>query len=269
MTATTSAAPIRGRVVPPRPRPPWGLYTGLLVCAGVTVWAATGIDFTLTPLFTNLTRGQEVIAEFFRPDWAFAWRVRERWIETLQLAVVASFAGCLVALILAHLASDVTAPPWLARTMKGLLAVERSLPDVAWALLAVAVVGNGALAGILALFAFNVGVAAKLTAESVDAVDRGPVEAATAVGAGGLQRAVAAVLPQVMPNFLSYSFYVFELNIRASLVIGLVGAGGIGQVIKTELSRFQYSHISAIVVVFVVVVFALDQISAWLRRRLI
>ncbi|RPF22378.1 phosphonate ABC transporter, permease protein PhnE [Myceligenerans xiligouense] len=269
MTATTSAAPARGRAMPPKPRRPWGLYAGLFVCAVITVWAAIGIDFTLGPLFSDLTRGQEVVAEFFRPDWEFAWRVREQWIETLQLAVVASFLGCLLALVLAHMASDVTAPPWMARTLKALLAVERSLPDVAWALLAVAVVGNGALAGILALFAFNVGVAAKLTAESVDAVDRGPVEAATAVGAGALQRAVAAVLPQVMPNFLSYSFYVFELNIRASLVIGLVGAGGIGQVIKTELSRFQYSHISAIVAVFIVVVFVLDQVSAWLRRRLI
>ncbi|MBO0607854.1 phosphonate ABC transporter, permease protein PhnE [Myceligenerans salitolerans] len=268
MTATTTV-PAPGRAVPPKPRPPWGLYAGLIACAVVTVWAALGIEFTLAPLFSDLTRGREVVAEFFRPDWEFAWRVREQWLETLQLAVVAGSLGCLLALVLAHMASDVTAPPWMARTLKALLAVERSLPDVAWALLAVAVVGNGALAGILALFAFNVGVAAKLTAESVDAVDRGPVEAATAVGASAVQRAVAAVLPQVMPNFLSYSFYVFELNIRASLVIGLVGAGGIGQVIKTELSRFQYSHISAIVAVFVVVVFVLDQASAWLRRRLI
>ncbi len=238
----------------------------VLAISGYCLWA---IEFTLAPLLTNLSNGSIVLVQFLAPNWEFAWRVRDQWLVTVEIAVIASLVGCAVALLLALTASKVTAPTWLYRVMKLVLAVQRSLPDLAWVLMFAAVVGAGPLAGILALVMFNIGVAAKLTAESIDAVDPGPVEAAQAVGANGLQRARVAVVPQVLPSFASYSFYVFELNIRASLVIGLGGGGGIGEVIRVQLASFNYDNISAVVVVLVVVVFALDQISRAIRRRLI
>lgn len=270
MTATTPErvareAPAR----PPKPRPRWAMWIGIGVGALISVYCLWAIEFTLTPLFTELTNGQAVIRQFFDPNWAFAWRARDQWLVTLEIAIIASLVGCTIALGLALMASKVTAPTVLYRVMKFLLAVQRSLPDLAWVLIFVAVVSAGPLAGILALIMFNIGVAAKLTAESIDAVDPGPVEAAQAVGATGLQRARVAVVPQVMPSFVSYSFYVFELNIRASLVIGMGGGGGIGEVIRVQLASFSYSNVSAIVVALVVVVFALDQLSRAIRRRLI
>ena len=245
------------------------MWIGIGVVVLISLYCLWAIEFTLMPLVTDLTNGQEVLRQFFDPRWSFAWRARDQWLITLEIAVIASIFGCTIALILALMASKVTAPTWLYRTMKLLLAVQRSLPDLAWVLIFAAMVSTGPLAGILALFMFNIGVAAKLTAESVDAVDPGPVEAAQAVGANGLQRARVAVVPQVMPSFVSYSFYVFELNIRASLVIGMGGGGGIGEVIRVQLASFNYSNVSAIVVVLVVVVFALDQLSRAIRRRLI
>lgn len=270
MTATApqpTLAPAQER--PPRPRPRWGLWAGIGLVALISVWCLRAIEFTLEPLVTNLTNGQEVLAQFLDPNWEFAWRVRDQWLITLEIAVIASLVGCAIALVLALMASKVTAPTPLYRFMKVVLAVQRSLPDLAWVLMFAAVVGTGPLAGILALIMFNIGVAAKLTAESIDAVDPGPVEAAQAVGANGVQRARVAVVPQVMPSFVSYSFYVFELNIRASLVIGIGGGGGIGEVIRVQLASFNYENISAVVAVLIVVVFVLDQLSRAIRRRLI
>lgn len=270
MTAPVAdAAAPSTSVRPPRPKPNHGIRLGIAAALAISVYCLWAIDFTLQPLVTNLTNGQVVIRQFFDPNWAFAWRVRDQWLVTLEVAVIASLVGCTIALVLALMASQVTAPNWLYRVMKLVLAVQRSLPDLAWVLMFAAVVGVGPLAGILALIMFNIGVAAKLTAESIDAVDPGPVDAAKAVGANGIQRSRVAVVPQVMPSFVSYSFYVFELNIRASLVIGMGGGGGIGEVIRVQLASFNYANISAIIVVLVVVVFTLDQLSRAIRRRLI
>lgn len=269
MTTLAPGRTPRGVVRPPRPRPRWGTWIGLGVVLAISVYALRAIDFTLAPLVTDLTRGRRVLVQFFDPSWLYAWRVRDQWLITLEIAVIASLVGCAVALVLALMASRVTAPTALYRVMKLALAVQRSLPDLAWVLIFVAVVGTGPLAGILALIMFNIGVAAKLTSESIDAVDPGPVEAAQAVGAGGLQRARVAVVPQVLPSFASYSFYVFELNIRASLVVGFGGGGGIGDVIRVQLAAFNYGNVSAIVAALIVVVFALDQLSRAIRRRLV
>lgn len=256
---------------PRKPAPSSALTIGLLVSLVITVWAGRGIDFTLIPLFTDLTRGREVLVEFFRPNWGFLARpaVIDAWLSTIGIAVIASLVGCVVALVFAMLASRVTAPNGVVyQITKSVLSGVRSLPDVAYGLLFVAAVGTGALGGITALIMFNIGIAAKLTSETIDAVDPGPVEAAEASGANRVQRARWAVFPQVAPNYLSYCFYVFELNIRASVVIGIVGGGGIGQLLYTQLSRFSYSNISAIVVGLFLVVFVLDRLSRVVRRRL-
>lgn len=266
MTTVLDTAPAR----PPRPRPRWGLWWGVAGSLAVTVWAAVGIEFTLAPLFTDTLRGQRIIAQFFPPNWSYIVRVWPAWVETLSIAVVASVAGCALALGAALLASRVTAPgPVVLQVAKAVLSVVRSLPDIAYGLLFVAAVGTGALGGIMALVFFNLGIAAKLTAETIDAVDTGPLEAADASGANRVQRAARAVLPQIAPNYLSYCLYVFELNIRASVVIGLVGGGGIGNVISVELARFRYDNLAALVVALFVVVFAIDQLSRALRRRLV
>ncbi|WP_300009107.1 phosphonate ABC transporter, permease protein PhnE [Pseudonocardia sp.] len=255
---------------PPRPRPRWSLWAGLAATAVITVWAAIGIEFTLAPLFTDTLRGRRIIAQFFPPNWDYIVRVWPAWVETLSIAVIASVVGCALALGAALLASKVTAPGnAVYQAAKAALSVVRSLPDIAYGLLFVAAVGTGALGGIMALVFFNLGIAAKLTAETIDAVDLGPLEAADASGGNRIQRAARAVLPQIAPNYLSYCLYVFELNIRASVVIGLVGGGGIGNVISVELARFRYDNLAALVVALFVVVFAIDQLSRAVRRRLV
>lgn len=260
---------------PPGIRPAWprprGSSWALLAAAGaVSVWALIGIEFDLRPLWQDFGRGWFIIREFFSPRWPFLVRTIPAWTETLSIAVLATLVGCSIGLAAAMLASQVTTRNRLVhRGSRLLLSMVRSLPDVGYGLLFVALVGVGSLAGILALVMFNIGIVAKLTAETIDAIDPGPLEAADASGADGLQRARMTVLPQILPNYLSYCLYVFELNIRASVVIGIVGGGGIGSVIQVELNRFNYSNLSAIIVLLIVVVFSIDQFSRLLRRRII
>ncbi|EPR76755.1 Phosphonate ABC transporter permease protein phnE2 [Leifsonia rubra CMS 76R] len=264
----TAPAPSVAR--PTKPRTNWPLWALLAAAAAMSVWSGIGIEFDLRPLFEDFGRGWFIIREFFAPNWAFIGRTIPAWTETLSIAVIASLVGCTIALVMSMLASQVTARSnWVYRSAKFVLSLVRSLPDVGYGLLLVALVGVGSLAGILALTMFNIGIVAKLTSETIDGVDPGPIEAADASGADVVQRARMAVLPQIFPSYLSYCLYVFELNIRASVIIGIVGGGGIGAIIAVELSRFNYDNLSAIIVLLIVVVFAIDQFSRTLRRRLV
>jgi phosphonate transport system permease protein len=151
---------------------------------------------------------------------------------------------------------------------RGVLNVIRALPDLLYAMVFVAAVGIGPLAGILALIMFNIGVLAKLLSESVDAVDVGPIEAAVASGATRTEMIRTSVYPQVLPSYLAFSLYVFELNIRASTVIGIVGAGGIGNVLNTQIKFFNFSNVGLVILELFVLVLAIELVSMALRRRM-
>ncbi|WP_062133164.1 phosphonate ABC transporter, permease protein PhnE [Demequina aestuarii] len=255
---------------PRRPPPSKGVIAALVVAAAFTVWAGREIGFTLRDLAENFANGWVVIQQFLSPNWSFIFRVWDAWVETIAIAVISTCVGVIVGLVFAFMASRVTnrsGPGY--RVMKLVLSVIRSLPDIAYVLIFVALVGIGSLAGILALIMFNIGIAAKLTAETIDAVDQGPLEAADAAGSGTFSRGRWAVLPQIMPNYLSYCLYIFELNIRASVIIGIAGGGGIGQVIDVQFSRFAYENVAAITVAIFVIVLVIDQLSQYLRRRFV
>lgn len=266
--STLSAAPPRG-VRPTKPRPSAAIWVAAAVVVVITVIAGAAIDFTLLPQVRNLEGWFTILGEFFQPNWAYFPRILSPLWETISIAVVATTIGSIAALVAAMFASKVTMRNAVVyRLSKLVLAVVRSLPDVVWALLFVVMIGRGPISGTFALIMFSLGIVAKLTAETVDGVDRGPLDAVDASGGTGVQRARVAVVPQIMPGYASYVLYVFELNVRASLVLGLVGAGGIGQVIQIQLARYNYDNVSLVIVVIFVLVFALDQASSGLRRWL-
>jgi phosphonate transport system permease protein len=229
-----------------------------------------GIGVDVGAIASNINRGQKIIAEMLRPNFAFFPETIRPLIETFQMAVVACIVGCAIGLPLAFLASRVTTPgPWTMRLDRWSLNVIRALPDLLYALVFVTAVGVGPLAGVLALAFFNVGVMAKLLSETVDAVDTGPIEAAVAGGASRTQMVRAAVFPQVLPNYVAFTLYVFELNIRASTVIGIVGAGGIGNVLNTQMKFFNFDNVGLVVLELFVLVLLIELASVTLRRRLV
>jgi phosphonate transport system permease protein len=257
------------------PKPPRSLAKplGVLAFIIITLLSASaqfGIGIDMGALIEDLGNGAGIIAELLNPNWAFLPRTIEPMLETFKMAVVASFVGCFIALPVAFLASRVTAPGRVTLVVtRSILSVIRAIPDFLYALIFVAAVGIGPLPGIMALVFFNIGVVAKLLSETVDGVDTGPIEAANAAGSGRTQTVRWAVLPQVLPNYVAFSLYAFELNIRASTVLGIVGAGGIGTLLFTQYRFFNWSNVSVIIIELFVLVFFIELLSIRLRRRLV
>jgi phosphonate transport system permease protein len=255
---------------PVKPRPSLLVPGGLLATLLITLWAAWAIGFDLGEIAANWHRGIAIIGEVLNVDWSFFPRTVEPMLQTVQIAIVAAIVGCAVALPFAFVASRVTAPNgWSMTIDRWLLNVVRALPDLLYAMIFVAALSVGPTAGILALIFFNLGVMAKLLSETVDAVDTGPMEAARASGAAHLQAVRSSVLPQVLPSYVAFALYIFELNIRASTVIGLTGAGGIGVLLGAQLARFNFPQIGMIILEIFVIVLLIELASNALRRRLI
>jgi len=272
VTATRAAGGPAAR--PARPR--WSPFAALTLLAGIaiTVWCVLpppiGIGFDVGRIAANWARGREILGELFSPNFAFFPQTVRPLIETFQMAVVACVIGCAVALPLAFLASRVTSPGrWVLGLDRSVLNVLRALPDLFYAVVFVAAVGVGPLAGVLALILFNIGVVAKLLSETIDAVDTGPIEAAWAVGATRTQMVRSAALPQVLPNYVAFALYTFELNIRASTVLGIVGAGGLGTTLNTQMRAFNFENVGLVVLELFVLVLLIELVSVSLRRRLV
>lgn len=212
-----------------------------------------------------------------------AARTRQRWwnntfpqtvigatLETVQMA----FAGTLLALVgafpLGFLAARNTAPHRLVYLgTRAAFNLVRTIPDLALGLLFVAAVGLGAFAGTMALAIHTATVLGKLLSESVENIDEGVVEAIRATGAGYAQVLSFAVLPQILPDLISFTLYRLETNIRAASVLGLIGAGGIGYLMNTSFRTFQYREAAAIVLVLIVLVMVVDYLSARLRNLVV
>ena len=267
----TSAAQTTRRPTKPRRSPV--IFIGIAVFIGITLVSLSeqwGIGLDIGGIIADIGRGEQIIRELLNPNWAFLPRTIDPLLETFAMAVVSAFIGCTLALPIVFFASRVTAPNRITLTLtRGTLSVVRAIPDFLYALIFVAAVGIGPLAGVVALVLFNVGVVAKLLSETVDGVDRGPIEAVDAGGASRTQMVRWSVFPQVLPNYVAFSLYAFELNVRASTVIGVVGAGGIGTLLFTQYRFFQWSNVSVIIIELFVIVFVIELVSIRLRRRLV
>lgn len=255
---------------PPKPRRSPLLALGLLGAVALTVVSMWTVGFDPGELISNWDRGMGIIGEILDVNWSFFSETIDPLIVTIQMAVIASLAGCAIALPLAFIASRVTAPNrWSLSIDRAALNIIRALPDLLYAMIFVAALSIGPTAGILALIFFNVGVMAKLLSETVDAADMGPMEAAQASGASHTQMVRSSVLPQVLPNYVAFALYIFELNIRASTVIGLVGAGGLGFLLGIQMAAFNYGNVGLIIIELFVLVLLIELVSNALRRRLV
>ena len=193
-----------------------------------------------------------------------------KMLETVEMAVWASLFAVLVSLPLAWVAArNFTPHPVLYGLARSFVSFLRAVPELISALFLVLAFGFGPIAGILALALHSVGFLAKFFAEEIEAADKVPQDAIRATGAGDLAVLRLAVLPQVLPSYTALTFYILDRNIRMGTVIGLVGAGGIGQELKGRYDMFQYDHVATILLIIFLSVLALDALAARLRRKLI
>ena len=259
--------------VPARPRRRAGTAIAIAVVVAVTAITCLpgiGVGLDIAPIVANWRNGTDKIVELLQPDWAFFPRTVAPMVETLQMAVLGTVVGAAVSLPLSFWAARPTNPhPLLRGAVRTVLNVIRAVPELVYAAVLVAMVGVGALPGIIALAIFNVGIVVKLVSESIDAADAGAIEAGRAAGGTQTQINRAIALPDAWPAFVSQTLYVFELNVRASTVLGLVGAGGIGLLIDAVRTFYRYDQLSLIILEVLVVVVAIDLASDAIRRRLV
>jgi phosphonate transport system permease protein len=220
-------------------------------------------------VFSNSENMRQFGQDFTRPDFS-DWRllIAQMWL-TIQIALWGTFIAVLIAIPLGLAAARNISPPFIRQPIRRLMDLLRSVPDLVIGTIFVVAVGLGPFAGVMALALNTGGVLGKLFSEAVEAIDKGPVEGVRATGAAPLQEIVWGVLPQVAPLWTSYALYRFESNSRAATVLGLIGAGGIGQVLFDSLNSFAYSRVSAIGLVIVLAVTAIDMLSQTIRSRLI
>ena len=220
-------------------------------------------------LFANSENMRQYGAELLKPDFT-NWRlyVQQMWL-TIQIALWGTALAVVLAVPFGLACSRNVSPVWLQQPMRLLMNLLRSIPDLVIGTLFIVAVGLGPFAGVLALAINTGGVLAKLFSEAVESIDKGPVEGVRATGATKLQEVVWGVIPQVAPLWTSYALYRFESNSRSATVLGLIGAGGIGQVLFESLNGFQYGELAAIVVVIVVAVSLIDLLSQAMRSRLL
>ncbi len=258
-----------------RPRRPvtwWKPCIAIAVLAAITYWAGSrrwGINVDFGDLLQHISNGADKLAQLARPSFKHFHETLLPMLQSVETAVVASAIGCAVGLPIAFLASRVTMPNAVIRgPIRALLSVLRSIPDILYASILATIVGIGPLPGVIALVLFSIGILVKLLAEVIDAVDTGPLEAARSCGAGRFGANRSAILPQIMPNYTAFSLYILELNIRTGTVLGLVGAGGIGQLISTWQNFYRYHDIGLIILEILVLVLIIEVASSMLRRRL-
>lgn len=206
--------------------------------------------------------------EAMPPDFTNAVSWLKPLVDTLAMSIAGTAVAVILSFPLAFLAARNTSPNVVvfqfARTLLNAL---RSVPELIMGIIFVAAVGFGALPGVLALGLHSVGMVGKFFAEAIEHVDEAPVEAARAAGATPLQVLFHAVLPQVLPQFADVSIYRWEYNFRASTVMGMVGAGGIGFELMGSLRIMQYQEVSAILLVILAMVTIVDGLSGHLRKK--
>ncbi len=241
---------------------------GLPVAVIVLIWSFNGAQFNFAKLGEGAVNMGEFLSRLFPPDFSKFGKIVELLIETFQMAVVGTVLGAVLSLLVAFAASSNISPKWLYYPARWIMNVIRSVPDLVFALMFVSAVGLGPFAGILAMTLGSLGSIGKVFAEAMESVDRGPMVAMQAVGASKRQVIQYGVLPQAAPLLVSYTLLLFEGNVRGATILGLVGAGGIGLELTTAMRMYDYGHLSAIIICIIVLVTAIDQGSALIRKKI-
>ncbi|MFK0003343.1 phosphonate ABC transporter, permease protein PhnE [Paenarthrobacter sp. NPDC090522] len=269
------AASSKSRVALVRPKKPlrWITTAAVVVAVvGLHAVALEGTDFKPQLLVDGWKGMAAFVADAFPPDLSWDRTIRpglEATLVTLWIGLLGTTLSVPFALLLAALAAENTSPHRLVyQAARSILSFFRAVPDIVFALIFVTAVGLGPFAGVLALICHNTGVMGKLWAESMEEIDAGPQETLRTAGANRIQQVANATLPMVVPQFVGLLLYRFDVNVRSSLVLGLVGAGGIGLLINQSIKSFQFDSMLTHILIVLVLIIVVDQFSAWVRRRL-
>jgi phosphonate transport system permease protein len=240
---------------------------GVIALAG---WSSWGTGFDIPQLIAGLPNIYDLARRMLPPDVSVIRELIHPLVETLQMAVVGTVLAASLALPLGILAANNTSPyPLLAVTVRMCLNTLRTIPELVFALLLVSAVGLGTFPGVLALTLHATGGLGKFFTEAIESVNPTVSEAIEATGATRYQVIWFGVLPSALPLMMSSSLFYWEYNSRASTILGLVGAGGIGFTFTSAMQAFEYPKATSCLILIVLILAMIDRISAWLRARVI
>jgi phosphonate transport system permease protein len=242
---------------------------GVAAAAGIFIVCLRITEFDPAALLFGIPRMMQWAAMAWPPYLhdldAFLYRA----LETVAIALVGTAFAAVLSFPLSILIARNTSPSaWLAFPVRWFANACRAIDTVIFAILFVAAVGLGPFAGVLGMIVHSLGVIAKLNAEAIETLPPAPLEAAAMSGASRVKLVSYAVVPLAVPNLASNVLYVWEANVRTSTILGIVGAGGIGIEIKAAIDLLDFSKLFTLSMIVLAMVTAIDQLSAWLRRRL-
>nr|WP_299241620.1 phosphonate ABC transporter, permease protein PhnE [uncultured Halomonas sp.] len=248
----------------------WGRLAGMLFIAAAAAWSLTTIDIIWPWVWDAPAQIGDLFKRMVPPDVSAISAITWALIETLNIATIATFFAVFLSLPVAYISAQNTTPNratlWLGRFI---LVSSRSVNTLIWALLFVAIFGPGVLAGIVAIMFRSLGFLGKLIGEAIEEIDRRPVEALEATGASRAKVILYAIVPQVVPTFFAVSILRWDINLRESTVLGLVGAGGIGVILQGAIDMLDWRTVATILLAIIVLVIAGEALAAWLRKKVI
>ncbi len=245
---------------------------GILAVLLIVFWQFIKFD----PEYIMLDQLKIILVKMFTPKGTRTWgdyfgymlNLKDPLIDTLQMSFAGTILGTVLAVPVAIFAAkNIFKSKWIYIPVRFLLNLIRTIPAMILALVAVFFVGIGVLSGIIAITLFTFGIMAKMLFEAIETVDMNPFEALESTGANKTQAFRYAVVPQIMPVFIGYLIYTFELNVRASAILGYVGAGGIGAVIKDNI-LYNYDRVGATVIVMLFLILIVQFFSNYVRGKL-
>lgn len=256
---------------PPRWRKPSFLVIVALL-VGVAFFSHGLWISELTPdrLWKGIFRLSDFLGQALPPDPNRLGSVIRSTIETFEMALVGTVFGAVLSLPLSILAAKNTTPhPWCFSVSRSFVTLLRVIPDLIWGLIFIIVVGLGPAAGIMALTVDVMGFCGKFFAERIEEIEPGPIEALRAIGASEASIIVGAIFPVTLPSFVASTLFSLESSVRSAVVLGLVGAGGIGVELSTSMQLLRYDEALMVIIVIFVVVLLVEEISGWIRKMII
>jgi len=241
----------------------------LLIILVLFSGSAVLIDASFSEVIENADQVGVFLGNFLKPDFSYIPELFQPLIQTIAMSIAGTFIGVIVAVPVAFLATTVvTRNRYITAVFRFIMSVIRTIPSLLLAALIVAIFGIGEFSGLLSVAVFTFGMVGQLVYGSIETVDKLPIETQESVGANLMQIALVSIWLQINQNVISYALYAFEVNVRASTVLGYVGAGGIGQILSTQLNFFRYDRVAVIILIILLVVMVTDLISGVLRKEL-
>ncbi|MDS1137598.1 phosphonate ABC transporter, permease protein PhnE [Nitratireductor indicus] len=253
---------------PPLIKNPVLRYALLIAVAAYFAWAILALPIDWARISQGFTRAARIFSGAFPPSFERSGLLIDGFLESLKIAILATVGGVLLSIPIAFMAAKNLAPRPIYLIGRALIIIARSFHPVIVAIVFVKAVGFGPFAGVLTLIVYSVGFVAKMLAERIEEIDWGQVEAMRSVGAGYLPTMFYAVFPQIMPRQIGLSIYQLDSNLRASAVVGIVGAGGIGSTLANAFGRYDYDFALAITIVIVAAILVSEAISGQIRKRI-